>query len=81
MELEAIDFATKFEPLKPDPAVPVTLKKETATGRYDFDNDAGRIARSNVVEEVEVSISLQGKEVPQKVDTTRVLTLSKDKAP
>ena len=79
--LEAIDFTTKFEPPKPDPNLPVTLKKETAAGRYDFDNAAGRIARSNVVEEVEVAISLQGKEVPQKVDTTRALTLSKDKAP
>ena len=79
--LETIDFTTKSEPLKPDPNVPVTLKKETATGRFGFDNTAGRIAKSNVVEDVEVSISFQGKEIPQKVETIRVFTLSKDKAP
>jgi Family of unknown function (DUF6263) len=78
---EAIEFTTQFEAPKPDPNVPVTLKKETATGRFDFDTTAGRIAKSNVSENVEVSIKLEGKEVPQKVETTRVLSLSKDKAP
>ncbi len=79
--LEAIDFTTKAEPPKPDPNVPVTLKKETATGHFGFDNASGRIVRSNVVENVEMSISLEGKDIPQKVETTRVFTLSKDKAP
>lgn len=79
--LEAIDFANKYEPPKPDSNIPVTLKKETATGHFAFDNASGWIARSNVVENVEMSISLEGKEVPQKVETTRVFTLSKDKAP
>jgi len=79
--VEVIDFANKYEPPKPDPNIPVTLKKETATGHFGFDNASGRIARSNVVENVEMSIILDGKEVPQKIETTRVLTLSKDKAP
>jgi hypothetical protein len=77
---EAIDFTTKSEPPKPDPNVPVVLKKETATGRFEFDNAAGRIGKSNVVESVEAVLTLEGKEVPQKVETTRVLTLSDDKA-
>ena len=79
--LEAIGFTTKFDPPKADPNVPVTFKKETATGQFDFDNAAGRIVKSNVVEDVEVSVTIEGKEVPQKVETTRVLALSKDKAP
>jgi len=79
--LEAIDFTTKSEPPKPDPNVPVVLKKESATGRFDFDNAAGRISKSNVVENVEAVLTIEGKEVPQKVETTRVLTLSNDKAP
>ena len=79
--VEAIDFTTKFDPHKADPNVPVTFKKETATGRIDFDNAAGRIVKSNIAEDVEVSISIEGKEVPQKVETTRILTLSKDKTP
>ena len=77
--LEGIEFSTKFETPKPDPNVPVTFKKETADGRYDFDNAAGRIARSNVAEVVEVSITLEGKEIPQKIETNRTLSLSKDK--
>ena len=78
---EAIGFSTKFEAPKPDPNEPVTLKKESASGQYDFDNSAGRIVKSNVAEDVEVSISIEGKEVPQKVETRRVLSLSKDKTP
>jgi Family of unknown function (DUF6263) len=79
--LVAIDFTTKADPPKPDPNIPVTLKKESATGRFGFDNAAGRINRSNTTEFVEMSFSLQGKEIPQKVETTRVLTLSQDKTP
>jgi Family of unknown function (DUF6263) len=79
--LEAIDFTTQFEAPKADPNVPVTFKTETATGRYHFDNAAGRIEKSNVAENVEVSIKIEGKDVPQKVETTRILGLSKDKAP
>ena len=79
--LEAIDFTTKSEPPKADPNIEVTFKKETATGRFGFDNTLGRIDRSKVVEDVEVSISFQGKEVPQKVETTRAFALSKDEAP
>ncbi len=79
--LVGIEFSTKFEPPKADPNVPVTFKKETAAGRFDFDNAAGRIARSNVAEVVEVSIALEGKEIPQKVETNRTLALSKDKTP
>ena len=79
--LEAIGFSTTFEAPKADPNVPVTFKKESATGQYEFDNASGRIVKSSVDEDVEMSISLGGKEVPQKVETLRVLTLSKDKAP
>jgi hypothetical protein len=80
-ELETIDFTTKMEPLKPDPKIPVVYKSETATGRFEFDNASGRIARSNSHEIVEVVVTYQGRESPQKRETTRVLTLSKDKAP
>jgi hypothetical protein len=76
--LEAVEFTTKFEAPKADPNVPVTFKKETATGRYEFDNAAGRVVKSTVLEDVEVSIAVEGKEVAQKVETSRVLTLSKD---
>jgi Family of unknown function (DUF6263) len=79
--LEAIDFSTKADPPKADPNIPVVLKKETATGRFGFDNAAGRIVRSNTVENVEVAFTLEGKEIPSKVETTRVFTLSPDKAP
>lgn len=79
--LEAVEFLTKFDPPKADPNVPVVFKKEAATGRYEFDKDAGVVARSTVSEDVEVAITVQGKEIPQKVETSRVLTLTKDKAP
>jgi hypothetical protein len=78
---EVIEFSTKFEAPKPDPNVQVTFKKEGATGRVEFDNAAGRIARSTVAEDVEYSMAFQGKDLAQKVKTSRVLTLSKDKAP
>jgi Family of unknown function (DUF6263) len=79
--LVVIDFTTKMEAHKPDPRIPIVYKQETAAGRFDFDNVAGRIARSNSTEIVEVSVTIQGKEAPQKRETTRVLMLSKDKAP
>ena len=79
--LVSIGFTTRFDPPKTDPNVPVTLKKEAATGRYDFDNASGRIVHSDVDENVELSISLEGKEIPQKVETRRTLVLSKDKSP
>ena len=77
----AIDFTTKLEPPKADPNVPVTFKKETQTGRIEFDNASGRLVKSTAEEDVEFSIAIQGKDVPQKARTSRVLTLSKDKAP
>jgi hypothetical protein len=79
--LDAIDYTTKMEPLKPDPRNPVVYKKEAASGRFDFDNAAGRIAKSHSTEIMEVAVTTQGKEILQKVETTRTLTLSKDKAP
>ena len=79
--LEVIEFATKFESPKADPNVPVTVKKETQTGRVEFDNTSGRVVKSTVAENVEAAISIQGKELLQKAETSRVLTLSKDKAP
>ncbi len=79
--LQTIDFTTKADPPKPDPNVPVVLKKESATGRFGFDNAAGRIARSNSTENVEVAFTLEGKEIPSKIETTRVFTLSTDKTP
>jgi hypothetical protein len=79
--LETIEFTTKFEPHKADPNIPVTFKSESVTGRIDFDNSAGRLAKSNVVEDVELSVSFEGKELPTRVVTTRILTLAKDKSP
>jgi Family of unknown function (DUF6263) len=79
--LPTIEFTSKLDPPKADPNVPVTFKKETETGRIEFDNALGRVAKSTVVEDVEVSVAIQGKEIPQKVQTTWVLTLSKDKTP
>jgi hypothetical protein len=79
--LEAIEFTSRFDPPKADPNVPVSVKKETQTGRVEFDNIAGRVVKSTVAEDVELSITIQGKEVQQKSETSRVLTLSKDKAP
>jgi hypothetical protein len=79
--LEAIDYTTRMEPLKLDPRTPVVYKKETADGRFDFDNVSGRIVKSNSQEVMEFTMTMQGKEFPQKVETSRILTLSKDKAP
>jgi hypothetical protein len=80
-DLDAIDFTTKMEPHKVDPKIPLVYKNETTTGRFDFDNTIGRINRSNSTEVVEVSLTMMGKESLQKVETTRVFSLSKDKAP
>jgi hypothetical protein len=79
--LEVVEYTTRLEPPKADPNVPVTYKKETQVGKFDFDNASGRVVKSTAEEEIEVSIAVQGKEIPQKVLISRVLTLSKDKAP
>ncbi len=79
--LDAIDFTAKMEPLKVDPSLALVYKKEETSGRIDFNNASGRIAKSNTSEIVEVSRTMQGKELPQKVEITRILTLSKDKSP
>ena len=41
---EAIDLTIQFDPLKPDPNIPVTIKTQESRGRFAFDNAAGRIA-------------------------------------
>ena len=78
--IDAIEFSTKLGPLKPDPNVPITFKKETQTGKIEFDNAAGQVVRSTVEEEVEFSVTIQGKEIPQKARTTRTFSLAKDQA-
>jgi hypothetical protein len=78
--LDAIEFSTKADPIKPDPNVPITLKKETQTGRIEFDNAAGQVVKTTVEEDVEFSVAIQGKEVPQKARTTRTLSLGKEKS-
>jgi Family of unknown function (DUF6263) len=82
--LEVIEFTTKLEPPKADPnngQPAFHVKKETQTGRIEFDNAAGRVVKSTAEEDVEFSVAIQGKDVQQKAQTSRVLTLSKDKSP
>ncbi len=78
---EGVDLTTKFEPLKPDPNVPVTVKSEEASGRYSFDNAAGRITSSTLTQKIEARIQQEGKEIPQSIETVTTMTLTKDKAP
>ncbi len=78
---EGVDLTTKFEPLKPDPNVPVTIKSEEASGRYSFDNAAGRITTSTLTQKIEARVQAEGKEVPQSIETVTTMTLTKDKAP
>jgi len=76
---DPIDMATKFAPVAADPNVPVTIKTQEATGRFLFDNANGRIDSSKVVERVELTGQIQGKEVGQSNETTTVLTLLHEK--
>ena len=52
------------------PQRPGHVQERRPTGRVEFDNAAGRIAWSSVDEEVESALAVQGKEIPQKVETT-----------
>lgn len=78
---EAIDMTTKFAPPAADPNVPVTIKSQEATGRFLFDAAAGRIDSSKVVERVDLTGQIQGKEIAQSNETTTSMTLQGDKAP
>lgn len=79
--LETIEFSTKLDPPKTDPNIPVTVKKESQTGRIEFDNAAGRVVKSSTEEVMEFSMAAQGKDVTQKAQITRLLSLLKEKAP
>ncbi len=74
-------MATKFEPLKLDAKIPVTIKGQEATGRYLFDNAAGRIETSRVTERVDLAAQVQGKELAQSNETVTLMTLRRDKNP
>ncbi len=73
--LEAVEMATKFQPITPDPNIPITIQTQEATGRYLFDNQAGRITTSRVVEKVDLIGKIQGKEISQSNETVTVMTL------
>ena len=70
--LEAIDLTIKYDPLKPDPAVPMTIKAQESRGHFAFDNEAGRIENSTVTEKVELSGTIMGKEIAQEGETSTV---------
>lgn len=73
---EAIDLATRFEPIKPDPNVPITIKSEQARGRYLFDNAAGRIESSTITQNVEVVGQVEGKDLAMTTETVTTMTLA-----
>ena len=73
--LDAVTMATTFQPVAPDPTVPVKIKAQEATGRYLFDNQAGRISTSTVTEKVDLTGEVQGATINQSNETTTVLTL------
>lgn len=79
--LEPVDMATKFGPPPVDPNVPITVNKQEATGRFQFDNAAGRIDTSRVVERVDLTVKIQDKEINQVAETITVMTLRRDKNP
>ena len=79
--LETINMATKFAPPVVDPNVPVTIKVQEATGQFRFDNAAGRMESSQVIERVDLGGQFQGKEIAQSNQTTTALTLQRDKTP
>jgi hypothetical protein len=76
-QVEAIDLTIKYDPLKPDPSLPVTIKTQESRGRFAFDNAAGRIETSTVTEKVELSGTIMGKEIGQEGETSTVMTLPK----
>ena len=73
--LDAVTMATTFQPVAPDPNVPVKIKSQEATGRYLFDNQSGRISTSTVTEKVDLTGEVQGASITQSNETTTVLTL------
>jgi len=75
--LEAIDLTIKYDPLKPDPSIPVTIKTQESHGHLAFDGEAGRIETSTVAEKVELSGTIMGKEINQEGETSTVMTLAK----
>ena len=77
----AVEMETRFQPVPADPNVPVTIKTQAATGQYQFDNQAGRIRTSRVVEKVDLTGQIQGKEIGQANETVTVLTLLPEKTP
>ena len=79
--LEAVDMTTRFDPVAPDPKVPVTIKSQEATGHYAFNTVGGRIETSRMVEKVDLTGQIQGKEIAQTNETITVLTLQHDKTP
>jgi hypothetical protein len=72
--IEGIDLTIKYDPLKPDPSVPVTIKTQESRGQFAFDNAAGRIETSTITEKVELSGTIMGREIGQEGETSTVMT-------
>ena len=79
--VERIDLATRFDPIKPDPNVPITIKSEQADGQVQFDNASGRIEKSEVNQRVDLVNRSNGMDFNLATETGTVMTLGKDKAP
>ena len=79
--LEVVAMSTEFPPIPPDPNVPVTITKQDASGSFQFDNQAGRISSSEVIEKAELTGQIQGQAITQSNETITKMTLQPNATP
>lgn len=77
LERVNIDVAVKVTPKEDEePALPMTIKDQKGSGYLLFDNAAGRLSHSNLVQNMTMEISVGGTALNQKIEQTMTTRLT-----
>lgn len=72
-----IDAKVKIEP-QPGSPVSITVKSQQMKGHCQFDNSAGKLNSSDMVQKMTMTVGFGGQEITQDVETTVKMDLKKD---
>jgi hypothetical protein len=75
----AIDVKVQMEP-KPDSPITIKVTSQDMKGHYRFDNAAGSLKASDVVQKMSMTVTVSGQEIKQDIESTVKMEL-KNEAP
>jgi hypothetical protein len=77
MENIGVDVKVKIEPKEGSP-FDITVKSQDAKGHYHFDNAAGYLKASELVQKLKMTVTVNGQEIGQDLETTVKMELKND---